>query len=124
MPTYILQKDTVLSNAGDEFKTSYQDSCYINTCHIRTEVFACNHVENNSEWFLLKEEKIKVISIETDGFYAKEPKEFLLRIVTNKEVIHDKLFSLKEAIEKVLNDEELTDKKVYNPLTGNLIQQF
>lgn len=112
MPTYILQKDLPDSKTGDEYIWVDYYQRYYKNADIEDSYWTKESVENNPEWFKLKEEKIKVINIETDGFYAKEPKEFLLRIVTNKIVGREKMPSIKEAIERVLNNKE--DEKKYS----------
>jgi len=67
MPTYILQKNTPTSKAGCRFEPVYNGALY---CGLDKpyESFAKEVVENNPEWFKLKEDKdFKVLDIHSYG---------------------------------------------------------
>lgn len=119
MPIYILQKDTVVSKAGDEFNSEkcirmdgqvYDENDYYYVNSITHENFTKHDVENNSEWFKLKEESVKVLDIINDGYTATSLQQHHLQVTLNRFIPCSQLPKVKEAIERLLNEDIITEK--------------
>lgn len=127
MPTYILQKDTPQSKACDELIRKETFEGYYYLIERTGEKFVNSLVENNFEWFIPKEE-YKVIEIRNVGYeLVKEPKKYSIKVVTNKEVDHEKIPKIKEVIERVLNEKDglLVTEEIKNALdaVGNFLKK-
>jgi hypothetical protein len=101
--TYILIKDIFFAKAGDEFiETCTNSKSYI---HKQTwsQLFG-DAVENNPEWFKLKEEP-KILVDNIVGYVTNEF-GFCYKFNTSGEIHPKKHNAIKEAIQKIVNDEK------------------
>lgn len=109
MPTYILQRDTPLDNKGEEFtKSLSKPGCYVSASG--RSIYDAHVVEDNTEWFKLKEEnkKMHVEIFEEYPHYLRksyrgEYYTYSMQIFSG-EIKPEKMMEIKKAIEKVLNN--------------------
>lgn len=118
MSIYVLQKDMPNLSKGSELIKADNGWYYVDRDNFGMYFSLFNKVvENNTEWFKLKEESVKVLDIINDGYTATFVKKHHLKVTLNRFIPSTQLQKVKEAIEKVLN-EDLKNKKVYNPING------
>ncbi|MBK7883581.1 MAG: hypothetical protein IPJ81_07080 [Chitinophagaceae bacterium] len=104
--TYILQKDIFFAKAGDEFiETGTNSMSYLHKqtwCQLSVDV-----IENNPEWFKLKEEEREKIQISSSiykcGMTGKTI--FNYQINLSKCLRDDTVSKIQEAIQKIVNDD-------------------
>lgn len=105
MPIYILQKDLPDSKAGDEYIWVDYYQRYYKNADIEDSYWTKESVEDNLTWFKLKEESVKVLDIINDGYTATSVKKHHLKVTLNRLIPSTQLPKVKEAIERVLNNE-------------------
>jgi len=114
--TYILQKDLPYTKAGTEYfkNTDFdnrvdRNSYFPNKVGSRCERFAihADYVENNPEWFKLKEEKKQEINLVLSTYKNSMTGVTIYNYQIN---LHERLSDnvvnkIQEAIQKIVNDE-------------------
>lgn len=106
MATYILQKDLPDVLKGGEFLLTDDDKNYV--CYKSKEwaaAYSKDLVENNPEWFKLKEETKVIVSLTEQvgiGIY-----DLSYKIVCNpRKISPEKVEAIKDAIEAIVNCKE------------------
>lgn len=107
-PTFTVPIGSIFEKKGDGIDNAYVFNGWM--------VFHPSDVEGNKEWFEEVIDRIEVVDI-----YATAEGD-RLRVLFNKEIRHEKIKAIKQAIEKVLNDED--DDKCYLDLAANYITQY
>lgn len=100
---YILQKDLHHVRSGVEFMQENDNPDYYNSngCKFHDRIHK-DRVENNPEWFLPKEEKIKVTSMyDLNNIYQKQHVRVVFEV--NHPIPEEKYEAVKKAIEDCLN---------------------
>jgi len=99
MPTYILQKDTPFSKAGDKFIYNNKYNVYVSESDPE-HTYPTRIVENNPEWFIeFKCDKVYMEEYCTDSL--KHVKGVVVSVPDY--LCQSKRIKIKEGIEKVLN---------------------
>lgn len=105
MPTYILQKDLPNIKAGAEFdqKKINDNVYYAREIDSMNDYYHYhkNFVENNPEWFKLKEEKMYITNIHFQDQGSVTNISFTIQNVNDKKVIN--VSAIIDLVEKVLN---------------------
>lgn len=101
--TYVLLKDSIDAKAGDEFVYD-SDSCIYGKSGVLGVIYYTCDVENNPEWFKLKEESIRVT-----GIYKNEHPQLghCFNFTVDKDIcliIEEKYSAICKAIEFVINE--------------------
>ena len=104
MSTYILQKDMPNLSKGTEFKKADNGWYYVDKDNFGMyySIFS-KVVENNPEWFKLKEDPYIVLNIFSYTGIKDELQLPYLKVVLNKDVSCKEFRVVKQVIEGVLN---------------------
>ena len=113
--TYILKKKWLYLNPGTILIHSGDSNNYYKeiTGNVKEVKFPADFVENNPEWFLLKEDEgITVKSIHF-AYSEREETDMAYRLMLSKKIPLEKIDAVKKAIEFVLNNVKDFDPEYY-----------